>query len=58
MHAEVYGMTDQQGPAVEHRELYPIFCGNPCGKRIWKRMNVCTCTNESLCCTAEIIMTL
>ena len=22
---EVYGMIDQQRPAVEHRELYPIF---------------------------------
>ena len=28
------------------------------GKRIWKRMDVCTCTTESLCCTAEIITTL
>ena len=23
-------------------------------KRIWKRMDVCTCITESLCCTAEI----
>ena len=37
MHAEVHGMTDQQGPAVEqveHRELYSVFCGNLCRKRI------------------------
>ena len=26
----------------------PIFCDNQCGKRIWKRMNVCTCVIESL----------
>ena len=24
-HTEVYGMIGQWGPAVEHRELYPIF---------------------------------
>ena len=26
IHTEVYGMIGQWGPAVEHRELYPIFC--------------------------------
>ena len=30
----VYEMTGQWGPAVEHRELYPIFCNNLHGKRI------------------------
>ena len=34
LHTEVYGMIGQWGPAVEHRELYPIFCDNLCGKRI------------------------
>ena len=34
MHTEVYGMTGQQGPAVQHRELYPIFSDNLYGKRI------------------------
>ena len=34
------------------------FCDNLCGKRIWKRMDMCICTPESLCCTAEIITTL
>ena len=27
-------------------------------KRIWKRIDVCTCIPESLCCTTEIITTL
>ena len=27
-----------------------------CGKRVWKRMDVCTCITESLCCTEEIYM--
>ena len=34
MHSEVYEMIGQQGPAVWHRELSPIFCDNLCGKRI------------------------
>ena len=57
MHTEVYEMIGQWGPAAEHRELYPIFCDNLCGRRIWKRMDVWTCITESLCCTAEIITT-
>ena len=34
MHTEVYGMISQWGPAVQYRELYPIFWDNPRGKRI------------------------
>ena len=34
MLAVVYGMIGQWGPAVYHRELYPIFCNGLCGKRI------------------------
>ena len=33
-HTEVHGMIDQWGPAVEHRELCPVFCDNLHGKRI------------------------
>ena len=29
-----YGMVGYHGPAIEHRELYPIFCDNLYGKRI------------------------
>ena len=36
----VYGMTGQQGPAVKHKELYPIVFDGLCGKRIWKRVDV------------------
>ena len=32
----VYGMTGQWGPAIQHRELYPIFCDNLYGEKIWK----------------------
>ena len=58
MHTVVYGMDGQWGTSVEHRELYPIFCDNLCGKRIQKRMDACICITELLCCTAEIITTL
>ena len=34
MHTEVYGIIAKRGPAVQHRELYPIFCDNPYGERI------------------------
>ena len=58
LQADVYGMIGQWGPAVQHRELYPLFCDNLCGNRIWKKMNMCICMTESLCCTAEIITNL
>jgi len=48
----------QEGPAVEHRELYSVRWDHLYGKRIGKRMDVCIYTAESLCCTAEIIPTL
>ena len=57
MHTEVYGMTGQQGPAVEHRELYPVSCDKLCGKRIFERW-ICVRMTRSLDCTAEIITTL
>ena len=41
-----------------HRELYSIFYDNLYGKRIRKRMDMCTYITESLCRTAEIITTL
>ena len=29
----VHGMDDQRGPAVQHREIYSIFCNNLYGNR-------------------------
>ena len=58
MHAEVYGMVGQQEPTVQHRELYPVFFNDLCGKRISGIMDVYTCMTESLCCAVEIITTL
>ena len=39
----------QWDPAVKHRDLYSILCDNLYGKRIWKRMDMCLCTTDSLC---------
>ena len=33
VHTKVCGMIDQWGPAAKHRELYPVFSDNVCGKR-------------------------
>ena len=33
-HTEVYETMSQEGADVQHRELYPVFSDNLCGKRI------------------------
>ena len=33
-HTTVYKMGNHQGPAVQHREPYSLFCNNQHGKRI------------------------
>ena len=38
--------------------LYPMFCGDPSGKEIQKRGNVCTYIADSLCYIAETNTTL
>ena len=48
----------KQEPPVYHRELYSVFCNNLHGKRIWKRMDICVCINEPLCCTSVTNKTL
>ena len=36
-HTTMHKIDNQQGPTVEHRELYSILCNNLYEKRIWKR---------------------
>jgi len=55
---KVYRQPGPWRPAVQHGELYPGFCDCLCGKRIWKRMDACRRTTETLCCPAETISTL
>ena len=52
MQTIIYRMDKQQGPTVEHRELYLISCDKPEWKRIRKGIHVCI--TESFCCAAEI----
>ena len=58
MHTVIYGMTGQQGPALQQRELQPIFCDNLHRKESEKKPDVCTCITASLRWGAEIITTL
>ena len=41
-------MDNQQGPIVQHMELYSILCGSLDGKGVWERMDTRICTAESL----------
>ena len=34
IHTTIYKIDKQEGPTVQHRELYSIFCDNLEGKRI------------------------
>ena len=36
-------MDNQQGPAVEHRELFSMLWGCLGGRGVWGRMDKCTC---------------
>ena len=55
----LYLKTDsQQGPAVEHRELFSMLCGSLDGRGAWGRMGPGTCIAEPLCCPPEMITTL
>ena len=55
---KVYRQPGPWTPAGQHGELYPGFCDHLCGKRIWKRMDVCRRITEPLRCPAETISTL
>ena len=43
MQTIVYRMDKQQGPTVEHRELYSTTCDKPQWKRILKRLCIYVC---------------
>ena len=45
MQTSIHRMNKQQGPTIEHRELYSIFCNKPKWKRIRKKMCVCMYTH-------------
>ena len=43
---------------VQPRELCSVLCNDPHGKRILKRVDMCICIADSLCCVPETNMTL
>ena len=49
----IYKVDKQQGPTVQHRELYSILCNGLYGKESEKRLDICIRITDSLCCTAE-----
>ena len=54
----IFRKDNQQGPAVEHRELCSMLCGSLDGRGVWGRMDTRICMAESLCCPPETITTL
>ena len=41
VHSAIYKMDNQQGPTVQHRELYLMLCGSLAGREVWGRMDTC-----------------
>ena len=39
-------------------ELYSKLCASVDGRWVWRRMNVCVCVTETLCCSPETTTTL
>ena len=64
MQTIIYRIDRQQGPIIQHRELYSISCDKPLEKNRKKNVYIYThtyayiCTTESLCCAIEINTTL
>ena len=53
-HTTIFKIDNQQGAAIQHGGLCSILCNNLYGKRVWERIDICTCITESLYCTPEI----
>ena len=43
----IFKMENQQGPAVQHRELCLPLYGSLDGRGVWGRMDTCICMAES-----------
>ena len=57
-HTAVFNMENQQGPAVQLRELCSVSCGSLAGRGVWGKMDACIPMAESLHCPPETITTL
>ena len=54
IHTTIFKIDNQQGPAIWHGGLCSTLCNNLYGKKVWERIDICTCITESLYCTPEI----
>ena len=55
MHAAIFKMNNQQGPAV-HRDLCSVLYGSLDGRGVWGRMDTCICMAESLHYPSETVI--
>ena len=58
VHTAIFKTDNQQGPIVQHRDLYSVLCDSLDGRGVWGRMDTCIYMAESLCCPPETITTL
>ena len=58
VHTAVFRMDNQQGPIVQHMELFSMFYASLDGRGVWGRMDTCVWMAESLCCSPETTTTL
>ena len=58
VHTAIFKIGNQQGPTLQHMELYSTLCGKLDGREVRWRMGICTHMLESLGCSPESITTL
>ena len=57
-HTAMFKMDNQQGPIVQHRELYSMLYASLDGREFSGRIDTYICMAESLHCSLETITTL
>ena len=58
VHAAIFKIDNQQGPTVQHRELYSILCGSLDEMGVGGRVDKGVGMAESPCCSPETITKL
>ena len=58
VHNTIFKMDNQQGPTLQHAELFSMLCASLDRRGVWGRMDTYVCMAESLCCSPETTTTL
>ena len=58
MYTAIFKMDNQQGPTVQHMELWSVLCDSLGGRGVWGRMDTCVCMAESIHCSPETVTSL